>query len=140
MSSRNILTSFAAITALAASISLSDSNIAMAQTAAPVTGNAANGAKLFVQCRACHTVNVGGRDGVGPNLVGVMGNTAGARTTYRYSNAMKNSKIRWTKENMDNFLRRPSALIPGNKMSFGGMPNAKARADMIAYMETLRAR
>lgn len=140
MSTRFILPSIAAIGALIATVSLSDSNTAMAQTAAPVAGNAANGAKLFVQCRACHTVNVGGRDGVGPNLAGVMGRNAGARSTYNYSNALKNSKIRWTKDNMDNFLKRPSALVPGNKMSFGGMPNAKARADMVAYMETLRAR
>lgn len=140
MSLRFILPSIATIGAFVAIVSLPDSNPAMAQTAAPVAGNAANGAKLFVQCRACHTVNVGGRDGVGPNLAGVMGRNAGARSTYTYSTALKNSKIRWTKENMDNFLKRPSALVPGNKMSFGGMPNAKARADMVAYMETLRAR
>jgi cytochrome c len=140
MSSRYILPSIAAFGALFATVSLMDSNKAIAQTVPAAQGDAATGAKLFVQCRACHTVNVGGRDGVGPNLAGVMGKNAAARTTYTYSAALRNSKIRWTKDSMDNFLKRPSAAVPGNKMGFGGMANPKARADMIAYLETLRAR
>lgn len=141
MLSRYIVPSIAAVAAIAATASLVKSDPAIAQAApAAIKGNAATGAKLFVQCRACHTVNVGGRDGVGPNLAGVMGKNAAARPSYNYSNALKNSKIRWDKQSMDSFLRRPSAAVPGNKMGFGGMPNAKARADMIAYLETLRAR
>lgn len=140
MLSRYIVPSIAAFAAIAATASMVKSETAMAQTAAAVKGDAAKGAKLFVQCRACHTVNVGGRDGVGPNLAGVMGKNAAARTTYKYSAALKNSKIRWDKGSMDAFLKRPSTAVPGTKMAFGGMPNAQARADMVAYLETLRAR
>ena len=143
MFSRFIVPSIAACAAVVATASLVNSDKAMAQNAAAtpaIKGDAATGAKLFVQCRACHTVNVGGRDGVGPNLAGVMGKNAASRASYNYSNALKNSKIRWDKQSMDNFLKRPSAAVPGTKMGFGGMPNAKARADMVAYLETLRAR
>lgn len=139
MSSKFIIPVIALSVAALAGVSLIKPSEAVAQTAA-VQGNAANGAKLFVQCRACHTVNVGGRNGVGPNLAGVMNANAAARAGYNYSPALKNSNIRWTKANMDNFLKRPSAAVRGNKMAFGGMANPKARADVIAYLETLRAR
>lgn len=139
MSSKFIIPVMALSVAALAGAAMINTTEASAQTAA-VRGNAANGAKLFVQCRACHTVNVGGRNGVGPNLAGVMNTTAATRAGYNFSPALKNSKMRWTAANMDNFLKRPSAAVRGTKMAFGGMPNAQARADVVAYLETLRAR
>lgn len=139
MSSKFIIPVIALSVAALAGVSSISANEAVAQTA-PVRGDAATGAKLFVQCRACHTVNPGGRHGVGPNLAGIMNTNAAARAGYTYSPALRNSNLRWTKVNMDNFLKRPSAAVRGTKMAFGGMANPKARADMIAYMETLRAR
>jgi cytochrome c len=102
------------------------------------TGNAAAGAKQFLQCRACHTVTKGGANGVGPNLWGVMGSTAGSRAGYAFSPAMKSSGIRWTGEAMDAFLAKPNARVPGNKMAFAGMANAAARRDLVAYLATLK--
>lgn len=112
---------------------------ALAATAA-VTGNAATGAKLFLQCRACHTVNPGGAHTVGPNLAGVMGTKAAVRTGYSFSPALKNAKLTWDKPTMDAWLTRPAKVAPGNKMAFAGMSNPQARADMIAYLATLKAK
>ncbi len=108
------------------------------QAAAPVRGDAAIGARLFMQCRACHTVERGGANGVGPNLAGVMGAKAGFHPGYKYSEAMAKAQLSWTPATMDAWLKRPSAVVPGTKMSFPGMPNPKARADMIAYLATLK--
>lgn len=101
-------------------------------------GNAATGAKLFIQCRACHTVQRGGTNGVGPNLAGVMGAKVGTHAGYKYSTAMAKAALTWTPATMDAWLKRPAAVVPGNKMAFPGMANPKARADMIAYLQTLK--
>ncbi|PKP91354.1 MAG: cytochrome c family protein [Alphaproteobacteria bacterium HGW-Alphaproteobacteria-16] len=106
--------------------------------AAAVKGNPATGAKLFIQCRACHTVDKGGKNGVGPNLSGVMGAKVAFHPGYNYSPAMARSRLKWTTATMDAWLKRPAAVVPGNKMAFPGMANPQARADMIAYLETLK--
>ncbi|PVX31583.1 c-type cytochrome [Sphingomonas pokkalii] len=110
-----------------------------AAPAAPA-GNAATGAKLFLQCRACHTVNPGGANGVGPNLAGVMGAKAASKPGYTYSPALKNAALRWDAATMDAWLTRPAKVAPGNKMAFAGMANPQARADVIAYLGTLKAK
>ncbi|MEX6724946.1 c-type cytochrome [Parapedomonas caeni] len=110
-----------------------------AQAAAPA-GDAKAGAKLFLQCRACHTVDVGGKNGVGPNLAGIVGAKAAAVPGYKFSPALTKANITWTPETLDTWLKRPSAMVPGTKMAFAGMANPKARADMIAYLSTLKGK
>ena len=113
--------------------------IAFAVQAAPkaATGNAAAGAKYYLQCRACHTVAKGGANGVGPNLWRIMGAQAARKPGYDYSPAMNAARLSWSKEAMDGFLARPNARVPGNKMAFAGMANPAARRDPIAYLATL---
>lgn len=112
---------------------------ASAQTAAaPAKGDPAAGARLYAQCKACHSVEPGGRNGVGPNLSGIMGAKAGAKPGYAYSPAMKQSNLKWTPQSMDSFLKKPSAAIPRTKMMYAGMANPKARADVIAYLSGLK--
>lgn len=110
----------------------------VAPVAAPPAGDAAKGAKLFLQCRACHTVDRGGKHTVGPNLVGVMGTKAATRPGYSYSPALKRANLSWDKATMDAWLTRPAKVAPGNKMAFAGMSNPQARADMIAYLSSLK--
>lgn len=107
---------------------------------APAPGNAATGAKLFLQCRACHNVAPGAAHGVGPNLAGVMGAKAASRPGYTYSPALQNAKLVWNDATMDAWLTRPAKLAPGNKMAFAGVANPQARADLIAYLKTLKAK
>ncbi|MEN3745834.1 cytochrome c family protein [Sphingomonas sp. HF-S3] len=113
---------------------------ATAPAPAMQAGNPATGAKLFLQCRACHTVNPGGANTVGPNLAGIMGAKAATRPGYAYSPALKNAKLTWDKPTMDAWLTRPAKVAPGNKMAFAGMSNPQARADMIAYLATLKGK
>ena len=102
-------------------------------------GNPAVGQKMFLQCRACHTVAANAPHSIGPNLNGVVGARSGTRKGYNYSQAMAAAGLVWNAKTLDRFLTRPSAAVPGTKMAFAGMAAPKARADMIAYLATLRA-
>ena len=107
---------------------------------APPAGDAAKGATLFLQCRACHAVVPGARNGVGPNLAGVVGAKAASVPGYSYSAPLTKAGLKWTPATLDAWLARPSAMVPGNKMTFAGMPDPKARANVIAYLATLKAK
>lgn len=107
--------------------------------AAVAAGDAAAGSKLFLQCRACHTVGAADRSGVGPNLNGVVGAKAGAKAGYTYSPAMTKAGLIWDQKTLDAFLTRPTSVVPGTKMAFAGVANPKSRADLIAYLATLKA-
>jgi cytochrome c len=101
---------------------------------AHAAGNPDKGEKVFARCQVCHSVDPAKKGSVGPNLAGV-GRKA-ASTVFNYSPAMKAAGFAWTAEKLDAFLARPSALVKGNRMAFGGMPNAQDRADLIAYLST----
>ncbi len=88
-------------------------------------------------CSTCHTFDKGGRNGIGPNLWGVVNRPRASEAGYSYSAAMKAKGGAWTYEDLDQFLAHPQAIIPGTKMTFGGIRNARQRADVIAYLRTL---
>jgi cytochrome c len=90
-------------------------------------------------CVACHSVNDGGKAGVGPNLYSVVGATEASREGYAYSAALKAKGAKWTFEELDHWLTKPAAYAPGTKMSFAGLADGKKRADVIAYLNTLSA-
>lgn len=94
------------------------------------------GAILYKRCRACHTLDQGERNKVGPNLWGMFGQKAGVHEDFNYSTAMAESDIIWTDETVSAYLERPSAYIPGNRMSFAGL---RKEEDRLAVIEYLRA-
>lgn len=101
-------------------------------------GDPAAGQKVFTQCRACHTIDAGGRNGVGPNLHGVIGRKAASIEGFRYSNAMKEKGQQgwvWTEENLHPYLRNPKEVVPGTNMSFPGLKNDQQLNDLIAYLK-----
>lgn len=108
----------------------------VAVTLADLTGDAAKGRTLFNQCRACHS-DVAGTNGIGPSLHGVIGRAAGSVAGYAYSPANKASHRTWDRETIFTYLESPMRAIPGTKMTFL-MANPQQRADVIAYLETLR--
>ncbi|MHA7871812.1 MAG: c-type cytochrome [Hyphococcus sp.] len=97
------------------------------------------GRRAFSACAACHAVRPGAVARVGPNLYGVYGRAAGAADGFAYSSALMSSGIVWNNETLDAFIEDPDALIPGNRMSYFGEPDADTRADLIAYLRSLSA-
>jgi len=96
--------------------------------------SAAEGAKVFKKCAACHSVKEGGANKIGPALWSVLGRPAGSVQGYKYSKAMAAHGKNWSFEEMNGFLIKPKDWIKGTKMSFAGLKNAKDRAAVILYM------
>jgi len=99
------------------------------------------GQRVFAQCRACHTVNEGGRNGVGPNVWGVYGSPAGQRQGFRYSANMlelAQGGLVWNEENLRRYLTNPKDLVPRGSMAFAGIRNPQQLDNLIAYLRTLR--
>lgn len=100
-------------------------------------GDAAAGQRVYNQCRACHTINEGGRNGVGPNLHGVFGRAAGSVEGFRYSASMRewSPGQSWTEANLRTYLANPKSLVPRGSMSFAGLRNPQQISDVIAYLK-----
>ena len=96
--------------------------------------SAAEGAKVFKKCAACHSIAEGGGNKIGPALWGVLGRSAGSIPDYKYSKAMAAHGKNWSFEEMNGFLIKPKDWIKGTKMSFAGLKKAEDRAAVILYM------
>ena len=96
--------------------------------------SAAEGAKVFKQCLACHSIAEGGKNKIGPALWGVLGRQAGSLPDYKYSKAMAAYGKKWSFEEMNGFLLKPKDWIKGTKMSYAGLKKEKDRAAVILYM------
>jgi len=88
-------------------------------------------------CSACHTFEKGGPNRVGPNLWNVVDRPRGAEAGYEYSAAMKSKGGAWTFEELDSYLTHPQIVVPGTKMTFGGIQSGRQRADLIDYLRSL---
>ena len=99
-----------------------------------IDGDLERGRKLYLQCRACHSLKENEPHKIGPNLFKIIGSTAGTMKGYNYSDALSKSEIVWTIQNLDLWLEKPYEIIPGNKMVFSGMGKQEDRNDLIAYV------
>jgi cytochrome c len=98
-------------------------------------GDAAAGQRAFRACAACHSVELD-RNMTGPSLAGVANRKAGNLASFpRYSDAMKQSGVVWTDQSLDRYLENPAQFIPGNHMTFPGIPDGNTRADIIAFLK-----
>ncbi|MBN8839179.1 MAG: cytochrome c family protein [Sphingomonadales bacterium] len=104
--------------------------------AGPPAGDAERGRTVFARCAACHDAKTGANR-VGPSLKGVVGRRAASNAGYGYSAALKNKNVTWTPATLDAFLTAPTRFAPGTRMSLP-VGNPKDRADLIAYLATLR--
>ena len=98
-------------------------------------GDEKKGAKVFKKCKACHTIKEGGKNKVGPNLYGIVGQKAAQVKGYKYSKAMKASDVTWDEATPDKFLTKPKKMMKKTKMAFSGLKKEKQRADLIAYLK-----
>jgi cytochrome c len=109
----------------------------VASAASALAADPEAGAKVFkTQCTACHT-NVPHKKLIGPSLFGVVGRKAGTED-FAYSDANKNSGITWDEATLDKYLQAPQAMVKGTKMTYAGLKNDTQRADLIAYLATLK--
>lgn len=93
------------------------------------------GEAVFAKCAACHTINAGGANGIGPNLYGIMGQTIGTHAAgFAYSDALKSHGGTWDWANMNAWLTSPRRFANGTKMSFAGLSSAEDRANLMAYL------
>ena len=97
-------------------------------------GDVEHGTKVFKKCAACHSVNQGGGNKIGPKLWGVMFRPVGAITDYKYSKALSSYNKEWTWEELNGFLIKPAKWIKGNKMGFAGLKSEKDRASIMLYL------
>lgn len=88
-------------------------------------------------CVTCHSFDEGGKNGVGPNLYGVLGAPHGHLANFTYSAALKAKEGPWTYDEMNAWLLNPRGYATGTKMAFAGISNDKQRADVIAYLRSL---
>ena len=100
----------------------------------PDEGSAAEGAKVFKKCAACHSIAQGGKNKIGPALWGVLGRQAGSLPDYKYSKAMAAHGKKWSFEEMNGFLIKPKDWIKGTKMAYAGLKSENERAAVILYM------
>jgi cytochrome c len=101
--------------------------------------DAALGEKSFVKCKACHQIGEGARNGVGPNLNGLIGRKAGGVEGYNYSDANKGSGLTWDEATFREYIKNPKAKIPGTRMIFAGIPKDDEIDNLIAYLKTYAA-
>lgn len=134
------LAAFAFTAALATTAQIAP---AMAEDAAAaqtqIVGDPKKGKRVFNRCKACHTVEEGGPNRVGPNLYGIVGAEFGHLEGYKFSPNLLELKAEgkiWDEATLSAYLKKPKDVIPKGTMSFVGLPKEKDRAHVIAYLAT----
>ena len=94
------------------------------------------GAFHFRKCAVCHSLRGDSVPRAGPSLQGLFGRRVGTYPGYRYSEALRRSDLVWTEETVSQlFELGPDVLLPGTKMPLQRLPDARARADLIAFLK-----
>ena len=97
-------------------------------------GDVASGEKIFKKCAACHSINKGGKNKIGPALYNVVGRKVGGVADYKYSKALASYDKEWNFEELNGFLLKPAKWIKGTKMAYAGLRKEEDRASIIKYL------
>ena len=106
---------------------------------AALAQDAANGEKVFLQCRACHQVGESAKNGVGPVLNGLFGRKSGTVAGYNYSQANKESGITWEEPNFSEYIKDPKSKMPGTKMAYAGLKDESRIKDLVLFLKQFDA-
>ncbi len=106
-------------------------------TSAAFAGDAVAGKRIAKKCVACHTLNKGGKNKLGPNLYGILFDEAGKKEGYKYSKALSASGLVWDEHTFLEFVTKPKKKVKGTKMSFRGLKKSSQRTDLLTYFKTL---
>ena len=106
-------------------------------TAAPAADPAAGQQIFKAQCGICHSV-AAGVNGIGPTLLGVVGRSAGGVPDFEYTADHKKLGVTWDTATLDKYLANPRAMVPDTTMIYAGLKDDADRANLIAYLQTLR--
>ena len=94
------------------------------------------GQAVFNKCVACHTIDKGAPNQLGPNLWGMLGEPIGKGHGFAFSEALASKGGTWTWTTMSDWLANPKAFAPGTKMTFAGISNDQDRANVIAFLNS----
>lgn len=94
------------------------------------------GANVFKKCAACHVVEKGGANKIGPGLWNIVNNKSAASDGFKYSTALQAYGKNWTFEELNKFLYKPTEYIKGSKMAFAGLNKESDRANVIAFLNS----
>ncbi|KTE22727.1 cytochrome c, class I [Sphingopyxis sp. H050] len=108
---------------------------APAEPAPAIEPTAAMGEQVFKRCVACHTIDKGGANGIGPNLHGVVGRPVASHAGFSYSSAMKAKGGVWDVAALDTYLEAPMKALPGTRMAFAGVYDPLDRKALLLYLE-----
>lgn len=111
--------------------------VAVSSGAARADGDAAAGQVVFHKCGLCHSVKQG-ENKVGPSLYGVVGRPSHSIASFNYSTAMAAYNVTWDPTALDHYLVNPRGVVSGTKMIFAGLKSDQDRANVIAYLSTLK--
>jgi cytochrome c len=101
------------------------------------TASVEKGAAAAKKCAACHTFAKGEKNGVGPNLYGIVGDKVGEGRGFNFSAGMKGKGGTWTIDALNQFVTNPKGYVPGTAMGFAGIQKDSERADVLAYLNSL---
>ena len=97
-------------------------------------GDVDSGKKIFKKCAACHSINKGGGNKIGPALYNVVGRKVGGVDGYKYSKTLASYGKEWTFEELNGFLQKPASYLKGTKMAYAGLRKEIDRDSIIKYL------
>ena len=113
--------------------------LVVATTGVASAQDVAAGEQTFGQCGICHAIGEGATIKLGPPLNGLDGRKSGTFPGFNYSDAVKSSGITWGTDTFKQYITNPQAMIPGNRMGFGGLKDDKVIANLWAFLSQFDA-
>ena len=89
---------------------------------------------VFEPCAHCHQIGKGASMATGPVLEGLIGRKAGTLSGYPFSDAMRRSGLTWDEATLDRFISSPQYVVPGTRMIYAGMDDARQRKTLIDFI------